>query len=364
MSPRWSDYFMTRDFSGFWAARLREDGATVCVITGIGFDPRCRTVLDQLAGLAPAGRTAVLGLRFQTALDAIYPVQLLNEYAQTNLRAIAANGSRQIAIGEVRLQDENRFPAGGPGALRFVAQHMGSLQEFRHIVVDISGMPRSVFYPLISYLCDRADRGLVANLHIAISEDVQLDRKILLSEFGNADYIHTFRLTDKKKLIWLPIIGSGERDRIVKIHDQIKDDCIEICPVLPFPSDPLRKPDDVLIANSEVLFQELAITHTNLLLCDETNPFDIYRKVVALHDYYSDKLSPLVGSVTTVVSPLSSKLLSLGALFAAIERKLPVSYVEAGLYNLEDGAMEVFETAQITPIEIWLAGEPYRMATA
>ena len=362
MSSRWSDYYMTYEFADFWSGRLKENAATVCVITGIGFDPRCRTVLEQLVSLGGANQVAVLGLRFETALNGVHPVQTLNEYARANLTAIVAGGSRQVGIGAIRLQDENRFPAGGPSALSLVAQHMAALQEFRHVVVDISGMPRSVFYPLISYLCDRADRGLIANLHIAISEDVNLDSKILLSEFGNADYIHTFRLTERKKLVWVPIIGKGERDRIVKIHNQIKDDCIEISPVLPFPSQPLRKPDDVLIENSEVLFQELAITPTNLLLCDETNPFDIYRKVVGLHDYYSEKLQPLVGAVTTVVSPLSSKLLSLGALFAAIEKKLPVSYVEAGLYNLEDGAMEVFAAAQITPIEIWLAGEPYRGA--
>ena len=131
---------------------------------------------------------------------------------------------------------------------------------------------------------------------------------------------------------------------------------------MPFPAKPLRKPDDVLIDNNEVLFQELAITPTNILLCDEANPFDIYRKIVGLHDYYTDKLSVLVGGVTTVISPLSTKLLSLGALFAAIERRLPVSYVEAGLYNLEPAAMAIFQEAEITPIEIWLTGEPYNGA--
>src|ERR1700723_2430930 len=359
MTGRWFDYFLTNRFADFWAERMNEAGARVCVITGIGFDPRCRAVLDQLLAVSGPGQVAVLGLRFKTALDLIEPVKVLNHYAEANLKAITDTGCEQLGFGDVQLQDENRFSAGGPSALRFVSKYIEGLAQFRSVVVDISGMPRSVFYPLISYLCSRADKGAIHNLHVTVSESVELDAKIILSEFGSADYIHTFRLTDKKKLVWLPIIGGRERDRILKIHNQIKDDCLEICPILPFPASPLRKPDEVLIENSEVLFQELAITDSNILLCDETNPFDIYRKIVALHDYYSEKLSTLVGGVATVVSPLSSKLLSLGALFAAIERKLPVSYVEAGLYTLEPGAMEVFQAAHISPIEIWLAGEPY-----
>jgi len=362
MTLRWSDYFLTSQFSAFWSKRLSEDGADVCLITGIGFDPRCRTALDQLLAVGRLEQISVLGFRFRTALDLLEPARELNQYGEANLQAILGTGVRNLGVGEIQLQDENRFTAGGPNAVRYVASQIEALRTFRHVVVDISGMPRSVFYPTISYLCNRADQGIVKNLHIVVSQSAEIDTAIQLSEFGSADFIHTFRLTRKEKLVWLPVIGSRERDRIVKIHNQIKDDCIEICPILPFPAKPLRKPDDVLIENSEVLFQELAITPTNILLCDEANPFDIYRKIVGLHDYYTGKLSALVGGVTTVISPLSSKLLSLGALFAAIERKLPVSYVEAGLYNLAPAAMDVFRGVQIAPVEIWLTGEPYNGA--
>jgi hypothetical protein len=361
MTVRWLDYFMTNSFAQFWKEQLQPADIKVCVITGIGFDPRCRAAIEHLLTVCKPSQVSVLGLRFKTALDAIEPVKLLNQYAEANQKAIDESGCQQVGMGDVQLQDENRFSAGGPSALRFVSKHLEQLGRFHHVIVDISGMPRSVFYPVISYLCARSDQGIINNLHVTVAESPELDSKIILSEFGGADYIHTFRLTDKKKLVWLPIIGGRERDRILKIHNQIKDDCLEIVPILPFPATPLRKPDDVLISNSEVLFQELAVTDSNILLCSETNPFDIYRKIVSLHDYYTEKLSAL-GGVATVVSPLSSKLLSLGALLAAIERKLPVSYVEAGLYTLEPGAMEVFQSAPILPIEMWLAGDPYKGA--
>jgi hypothetical protein len=220
-------------------------------------------------------------------------------------------------------------------------------------------MPRSVFYPLISFLCKRAEQGIIQNLHVTVVENAVVDSKIQLSEFGDADYIHTFRMEGSKKLVWLPVIGSHERERILKIFEQIKADCLETCPILPFPAAPLRKGDDILVENSDVLYEELGITTGNILLCDEKNPFDIYRKIISLHDYYVEKLSPLVGEVTTVVSPLSSKLLSLGMLFAAIDRHLPVSYVEAGLYNVGEDAFDAAALTTQQPMNVWVTGEPY-----
>ena len=202
----------------------------------------------------------------------------------------------------------------------------------------MSGTPRSVFYPLIAFLCSRADAGILSNLHICVLENETFDSKITSAEFGEADYVHTFRMEGSKKVVWLPVLGSNERDRILKIYSQLKTDCIETVAVLPFPGQSLRTVDDVLISNSEVLYSELGIAQGNILLCDAKNPFDIYRKIVGLHDYHVEKLQGHIGALTTVVSPLSSKLLSLGMLFAAIERKLPVAYVEAGLYSVQRGA--------------------------
>lgn len=338
---------------------MADGNSKVCVITGVGFDPRCRTALERIIAVSPPNCVSVLGLRLRTPLDQIGPVQSTAAAAEQNLKAIAESTANVIAIADVFLQDQNGFPSGGRTALNLVAAHLTALQHFSHVIVDISGLPRSIFYPVISFLCNRSDNGVIKNLHVAVCESTDLDDKIRLSEFGDADYVHTFRLVGEKKLVWLPIVASRERDRILKIFDQLKDDCLEICPVLPFPASNLRKPDDVLVDNNDVLFQELSVAPSNLLLCDEMNPFDVYRKIIDLHDYYVEKLAVLVGDVTTVISPLSSKLLSLGALLAAIERKLPVSYVEAGLYTLDASAVELYGKLQLEPLEVWLTGELY-----
>ena len=50
MTSRWSDYFLTKKFTEFWQERLQEPGATVCVVLGLGFDPRSLLALRCLSG--------------------------------------------------------------------------------------------------------------------------------------------------------------------------------------------------------------------------------------------------------------------------------------------------------------------------
>lgn len=74
---------------------------------------------------------------------------------------------------------------------------------------------------------------------------------------------------------------------------------------------------------------------------------------------------PGIGEVTAVVTPLASKMLSLGALLAAIERDLPVSYIEAGSYYIEAEGFESSGTnPEIAPVEVWLTGEPYEVTSS
>lgn len=73
----------------------------------------------------------------------------------------------------------------------------------------------------------------------------------------------------------------------------------------------------------------------------------------------SDSVSSMLAR--RVVSPLASKLLSLGLLLAAIDRHLPVSYVEAGMYEIEPGRFSELATRQHNPLEVWVAGEPYSL---
>jgi hypothetical protein len=164
-----------------------------------------------------------------------------------------------------------------------------------------------MFFPLIAYLLKFADQGVFRNLHVTVVEDPLLDSKISGREYGQADYLHTFRYQGGDKLVWLPIISANEAIRLEKIHGKIKGTCVEICPILPFPAQSLRRVDDIVVKHSELLFEGFLVSPDNLLLCDESTPFDIYRKILEVEEYYRSRLSfvPAIGEIKTVVSPLS-----------------------------------------------------------
>ena len=58
-----------------------------------------------------------------------------------------------------------------------------------------------------------------------------------------------------------------------------------------------------------------------------------------------------------MLSPLGSKVMALGALMAALERDLPVAYLEAETYILGDRARTICSSARL--VHVWLEGRAY-----
>lgn len=354
---RWTDYYLDEDFSGFWGRRASDASIRVLVILGVGFDPRCLVALKSMAKLGFGDRLGYLALKL-TAPPALGKSGVVMEkLAKSNLDdLLKIDGCHSEAVYDVETHDAEGHNVAGRKALSTVGGATEVLRKYTDVVVDISGMPRGVFFPLIFYLLQLADKGVFQNLHVAVVEDPLLDSRISGREYGQADYLHTFRYQGEDKLIWLPLVGANEAARLDKIHNKIKGSCVEICPILPFPARSLRRVDDIAVKHAELLFEGFLVSVDNLLLCDERILFDVYRKILEVEEYYRRRLGaiPVIGKVTTVVSPLSSKTLSLGMLLAAIERSLPVCHVEAGTYQVD-----MLGDTTRDPTEIWLAGEPY-----
>jgi hypothetical protein len=360
---RWADYYLDPDFSSFWRRRLTDPKVTLLTVLGVGFDPRCLAALKLLGSLGAADRVGYLALKLIARPALGKSGAATDGLAATNLSALTAtDGCHAVAVCNIETHDEEGHNIAGRKTLSAIEEHRAQLTKYTDVLVDISGMPRGVFYPLIAYLLKLASEGVVRNLHVTVVEDPILDSRIKGREYGQADYLHTFRLQGDEKLIWVPLVGANENARLDKIYGRLKSSCIEILPILPFPASSLRRVDDIAVAHSELLFESFLVSPDNLLLCDERNPFDVYRKVLDVAEYYNQRLSALpgMGSVKTVVSPLSSKTLSLGMLLAAIERSLPVCHVEPGTYDvvLDDGD-HLKGDSGTSPTEIWLAGEPY-----
>lgn len=363
MTARWRDYFLDENFEAFWSERAKDPQVRVLLLLGLGFDPRCLTAIRVLTRVGLGDRLGYVAIRFmpRSALDDTG--QLAEQLSKANFAQLdQVVGCRREAVYDVATHDAEGHNVAGRTTLSEMSAAASILSSYTDVVVDISGMPRGAFFPLLAYLIRLADKGTFPNLHVTVVEDPALDAKITGREYGPADFLHTFRLQGENNVVWLPVIGANEEARLEKVHSKLKGSCIEVCPIMPFPASSLRRVDDVILRHSELLFEGFLVTHENLLLCDERTPFDIYRKILDVEKYYRTRLGaiPGMGAVTTVVSPLSSKTLSLGMLLAAVERTLPVCHVEPGLYRVDSDAQgALVGDATRGPIEIWLAGEPY-----
>jgi len=81
-----------------------------------------------------------------------------------------------------------------------------------------------------------------------------------------------------------------------------------------------RRADDLLVEYTEPLFRSRRTPATNILHVHESQPFEAYRQLLGAMQRYQRSLQVLGGS-RLVVTPLSSKLITLGAGLASFEMR-------------------------------------------
>lgn len=191
---RWHDYYLDDDFPGFWRRRVTAENVQVLTILEVGFDPRCLLALKSMAGLGLSDRLGYVALKL-IARPALGESGVATEnLAKANIDdLLKIKGCRQEAVYEIETHDEEGHNVAGRRTLSSIGNATEILQCYTDVLVDISGMPRGVFFPLIAYLLRLAERGVFRNLHVSVVEDPLLDAKISGREYGQADYLHTFR---------------------------------------------------------------------------------------------------------------------------------------------------------------------------
>jgi hypothetical protein len=241
------------------------------------------------------------------------------------------------------------------------------------IMVDISSLPRSIFYPVIAKLLFLLDRMAAAgsttpNLVVLASENPVLDS--LIQEEGiseDADYVHPFRGSAEREAaanhpkVWLPILGEGQHVQLARINELVHPD--EVCPVVPSPAMNPRRADGLVQSYRSLLFDELRVDPGNFIYASEANPFEAYRQIRLAIMHYAEALKPL-GGCRSVVTSVSSKLLSIAALLAVYELKagkydVGIAQVESDGYRIVDESVFEASIPQTTPCALWLSGELY-----
>jgi hypothetical protein len=368
---RWSSYFVKRvdDYRAFWTSYFLSSTKNVLVVLGMGFDPRTCHGLASLTQLGGIGKRDCLAIEYNEGSDS--PSREYSKLVNDNresLKQLLPEGSSKTFRTVSFWSDDRRRRSSRNAADIFT--RLSDLSSYSDVIVDVSAMPRGIYFPLIGkilYLLDTAV-SVDTNLHVIVSENARLDARIREQGIDeDASYMHGFTGTldtegaAETPKIWIPILGERKLEQLERIYTLVAPD--EVCPILPMPSDNPRRADDLLLEYRDFLFDRLRVEPKNFIYVSEQNPFETYREIHRTVRHYNAALSTL-GGCQVVVSALSSKLLSIGALLAAYELKneglgVGLAHVETQGYVIE-GALDAkreLDSSKLTTM--WLAGDCY-----
>lgn len=354
----WSHPLLLNDVS-FADAWSRPRDAPLLFVCGSGFDPRAVAVLRRLREVTDRRVDGWMIELPEQATD--LDVRPLAEANRAEVERLITEPGWQLRRQQLPDFNDSRS-LGRLISHRF--QESAVLDHYDEVLVEISAMPRSVFFPLIRGILERAHRltgtpqHWPGDLHVAVCENPEVDGHVL--EEGTTPMAPIGGFAGEpgeqpKTTIWVPVLGERASARVRALYDELEPD--ETCPVLPWPARDPRRGDRLLLDYRQLLFEDIRLEPRNVIHAAERNPFDLYRTLGALHERYLASLRPL-GSVGMVLSSHSSKLLSVGVLLTAYEHNLVVQHVSPGRYGLHDGAHDLRDHDEI--YDLWLTGEPYR----
>jgi len=319
-------------------------------ITGIGFDLRSQRVLAEIkSSLAVEGRA--LSAATMLKLD-FRPYELSGDLVELTKENSATMSAQFAALGHSETLSISEYEQLELGSAVALTQGIGRVLErtegYTDIVLDVSSLPRVVYVALITGILrklvpdkDTGDsRALAAggvNFQVLVGEDSALDSLILAEDPENevmlvpgfAGPLHA-ESAETWPLVWFPILGERRVNQLQKIMMALIPSSAEICPVLPHPSKMPRRADNLLIEYREALFDVRTIAMSNLMYADESNPFEVYRQLLGAMTRYRETMA-ILGGCRLVVSPLSSKLMTVGAALACFEIRPSASGAKFGI---------------------------------
>jgi len=369
-SARWTDYVLRgrSNFAPFWKFYLRSQERHILFVLGLGFDPRMCSAIREILNQGGDGKRNCQLLVFDEGPDS--PSKQHSDRVQQNREVLQQLLADQGSIREHELRmwsaDGRRI---GSRNAALVFRRIEDLSAYTDIIVDISALPRSIYFPLIgkllSLLDGRQHNTSPPNLHVVVCESVDIDRLIHAEGIDDdATYLHGFsggvdmEATAGIPRIWIPILGEDQAGELERIYDLVHPD--EICPVLPFSSGDPRRGDNLILEYRQLLLDRFRVEPRNIIFASEKNPFEVYRELTKTVIQYCNSLSPLKGC-KVVISTLSSKLLSLGALLTAYELRtlVGIAHVEVSGYVMPIVDPNILNNVSEELFEIWLVGECY-----
>lgn len=354
MARRWDPCVAHRgaDAEAFIAGYFNDKARQVLLVAGAGFDPRSTRVPRLVAAAGAPLRALLLQ---ETRAN---PATALSDRAEANLSQL------RTALSDHQLMPVDIFGADGAvvGGRNVVSLLAGAQFEgVTDVIVDVSALSVGTSFPIIRYLFERAARAAGRlNVHVFVTHDPKLDAKIRAVPCDAPSYVHGFKGRStldsfaNAARLWLPQLASGRRGALGHLFEFVSPH--DTCPILPFPASNPRLGDELAEEYLQEFESSWAVDTRNIVYADESDPLDLYRTILRLDDLRMPVFKEVGGSML-VLSPLGSKVMALGALMAALERDLPVAYLEAMAYDLAESAPTESESSDL--VHLWLEGDVY-----
>lgn len=324
-----------------WAPLFERRRVRLLYIAGRGFDVRAQQAMTSAIETLRASGALVEAARL---LLVSFPRYALDDELLSVTEANA--GTLKTIFSAVGSSEEIAIPAAGSGdqeltasqALRHgtdaVLQHVSGQTD---IILDVSSLPRVVYLTLLTHLLSRLIKDKAApdalsatdvNFQVLVAEDAGLDAQIhaedpsndplLIPGFSSALQAESFQ---EWPLVWFPVLGEGRVNQLQQIMKlNVIPNEAEICPVLPHPSRNPRRADRLLVEYREPLFESRDTPTSNILYVHEAHPFEAYRQLLQAMRRYRTSME-ILGGCRLVVTPLGSKLITIGAGLACFEMR-------------------------------------------
>lgn len=377
-SMNWDPYYYAdrESIPGLWDD-IVNDNQNIIYIMAKGFDPRMNSFPIELKDILKSNiKFHVLDIEGKDG-----PNKDLTDKNWNELEPILSSKNIEIDVEPVEMwkTQQNSKTRIGPTKVKEIVGN-GLIDNYDTIVIDISSMPRAIYFSLISAILDLTRKenrkGNRVNVFINVVENPELDRKISSSgvddkaefipqlgghfEEKSSDFSLKAGISIPK--IWIPILGEKQHPKLEKIHESVNPD--EISPVIPFPSINPRRTDDLLIDYRELLFDRFRVEYENLIYASESNPFQLYRLLFRSITRYIDAFKSL-GGCKIAISSLSSKLLSIGALLVSYDsyrihdESVGLIHVGGSQYHIDSEYLKNYSKENEKLNTLWVDGTPY-----
>ena len=341
---------------GFLRQHFADDWRQVLLVGGAGFDPR--------ACLVPLKLNDVLGNSLKTLLlKEDRPVTTTDFVSRANEnQQNLVDTLSNVIVESIDILSEDLSVIGGRLAVGRLAQELPN--GYTDVVIDLSALSSGIGFPLIRSALQWADQQpKTRELHVLLVMNPAIDYSIHALPLDKSKEIFGFKgkfglagMSEAAKL-WLPQLAYDQRDALNRIYDEVRPH--DVCPILPFPSTDPRVGDRLLEHFGSEILDTWEVAPQNVIFAAEGDPLDLYRTLLRIDDERKVVFEETGGS-QIILTPTGSKALAIGALMAAMERDLPVRYVESMGYCVDDwNKFNQTTENDLELLHLWLAGEPY-----